>query len=44
MDELKREGAEIVQDNKNGSPVVLQNGGYTMHTFEDVKELLCLYS
>ena len=43
MDELKREGAEIVQDNKNGSPVVLQNGGYTMHTFEDVKEIYYAY-
>ena len=43
MDELKREGAEIVQDNKNSSPVVLQNGGYTMHTFEDVKEIYYAY-
>ncbi len=42
MDELKREGAEIVKENASETKV-LQNGGYPMHTFEDVKEIYYAY-
>ena len=43
MEEIKREGAEIVKEDSGNSSKVLQNGGYPMHTFEDVKEIYYAY-
>ena len=43
MDELKRDGVEFINENSNSSEKVLQNGGYPMHTFEDVKEIYYAY-
>ena len=44
MNEIKRDG-KIDQDvtSANESNVVLQNGGYHMHTFSDVKEIYFAY-
>ena len=44
MNEIKRDG-KINQDvtSANESNVVLQNGGYHMHTFSDVKEIYFAY-
>lgn len=45
MEEIKRDGAQntsIVKD-ETGEEVVLQNGGYYMHTIEDVQELYFTY-
>lgn len=45
MDELIRDGLLTVDDTKkeNNANGVLPNGGYTMHTFEDVKEIYYAY-
>ena len=39
MEEIIREGAFTVDETKkeNNASGILPNGGYTMHTFEDVK-------
>ena len=44
MNEIKRDG-KIEQDvtSANESNVILQNGGYHMHTFSDVKEIYFAY-
>ena len=45
MEEIIREGAFTVDETKkeNNASGILPNGGYTMHTFEDVKEIYFAY-
>ncbi len=43
MEEIKREGAEIIKAKSGIDDKVLQNGGYPMHTFEDVQEIYYAY-
>ena len=43
MEEIKHDGANVVTQSEGTQGKVLQNGGYPMHTFEDVKEIYFAY-